>query len=143
MKSNENVSILNKLNCSQTLAPPRSQVKELQSILLNNRSYLNSKQQERAARKVTFKNCETVRQSKGTKREIDQRGWKPWAEFRPDDSNKENFAGNYRGNAAARKIASRKARREQARSEQTAEQSKAAIDESKINQLNYIANCQR
>ena len=69
MKSNENVSILNKLNCRKTLPPPRRQVEEPQPILSNNKTYLNSIPRERTERKVTFKNCETVRQSRGTKRD--------------------------------------------------------------------------
>jgi hypothetical protein len=143
MESNENVSILNTLNCRQTLAPPRSQVEELQPILSNNKNYLYSIPREHTRRAVTFKNCETARQSNGTKKDLNPSSWKPWSEFRPEDSNKENFAGNYLGNAAARKIANRRARRKQARGERTAGQAEVAEKESALNRINYIANCQR
>ena len=133
MTSNENVSTLRKIDCRQTLAPPRSQVEELQSILFNNKSYLKHRLQRRTARKVTFNICETERLSKVKRKEVYRRGWKPWAEFRPNDPGKENFAGNYRGDAAARKIASRKERRVRARSERTAEETSVANCVSEIN----------
>ena len=142
-QSNENVSTLATKICRQTLAPPRSQVEELQPILSNNKNYLYSIPRENTRRAVTFKNCESARQSSGTKRQLNPSSWKPWSEFRPDDSNKENSAGNYRGDAAARKIANRKARRKQARSERTTGQAEVTEKESALNRINYIANCRR
>ena len=83
-------------------------------MLSNNKNYLNSIPREHTRRKVIFKHFETVRQSNGTKKELNPNNWKPWSKFRPEDSNKINFAGNYLDNAAARNIAIRKARWEQA-----------------------------
>ena len=143
MESNENVSTLTTKNCPQTLAPPRSQVEELQPILSNNKNYLYSIPRENTRRTVTFKNCESARQSSGTNKQLHPSSWKPWSEFRPDESNQENFAGNYRGDAAARKIANRKARRKQARSERTTGQAEVAEKESALNRINYISNCRR